>query len=79
MDELHRARKIEIVFNLETKWTISRYISAGFPQKFINDVIKTFREEKEVSIILEWLFEERNTVSSSLTLQKIVKKLWKAL
>ena len=79
MDELQRAKKIEIIFNLETKWTISRYIPADFPQKFINDVIKTFREEKEVSIILEWLFEERNTVGSSLTFQKVVKKLWKAL
>ena len=79
MGELHRATKIATDFNLETKRNISKYVSAGFSSKIVNDVTKTFKEEKEVPIIQQWLFEERNTVTFSENNEKFVKSFIKKL
>ena len=43
---MHRTKKIASDFNLETNQIISKYVFAGFTQRFVRDNIKTFKEEK---------------------------------
>lgn len=35
-----------------------------FLKKFVNDVMKTFKEDNDVPIIPQWLYEERNSLFS---------------
>ena len=47
-------------FYLETKWITLKYVSADFPQKSVKNISRTFKKEKDVPIIPQRLFQERN-------------------
>ena len=56
-----KAKKIATDFYLETKRITLKYVSADFPQKSVNNISRTFKEEKDVPTIPQRLFQERNT------------------
>ena len=61
--ELPQAKRIASDFNKELKRIRQKYRNAGFPLKFINEIICNFERVKEEMIIPEWLFDERKKFS----------------
>ena len=57
--ELHRAKRITSNFGKEIRRIKEKYRNAGFPSNFVNETIRIFKTETEVTIIPEWLCEER--------------------
>ena len=57
--ELHRAKRITSNFGKEIRRIKEKYRNAGFPSNFVNETIRNFKTETEVTIIPEWLCEER--------------------
>jgi hypothetical protein len=58
--ELHRAIMISDNFEEEVKLIRQRYVQAGFPYAFINDVIKNFKFSRLDRIIPENFFNEKD-------------------
>ena len=44
-----KAKKIATDFYLETKLITSKYVSADFPRKSVNNISRTFEKEKDVT------------------------------
>ena len=58
--DLHRAFKISSDFDTEVSIIRNRFLESGFPEKFVNSVISTFKnKDKEDTIIPPWLFDDR--------------------
>ena len=57
--ELHRAKKSASNFNDELRRIKQKYLRAGFPIKFGNDVISRFNQEKDDLLVRQGLFDER--------------------
>lgn len=55
---LHRAWMISSDFEAEVKIIKDKFKSAGYPEKFINSVIKSFREKINKSQRTENFFED---------------------
>ena len=75
--ELHRAKRITSNFGKEI-WRIKeKYRNAGFPSNFVNETIRIFKTETEVTIIPEWLCEERKTFTVRLPYSSVNEKFSK--
>ena len=59
--ELHRTKRINNNFHFEVKRITKKFLSAGFPIKFIRNIIEYFDKDKDDFIIPKWLFDERKT------------------
>ena len=57
--DLHRAKRISSDFNAEIGIIRRKFISAGYPHKFIESVVRHFLKEEEEEIIPYWLFDDR--------------------
>ena len=55
---LHRAKMTADDFNFELKCITKKFLSAGFPKKFIRNAAEYFNKDKIDYIILEWLFDD---------------------
>ena len=60
---LHRAFRISSEFEKEVNIIKEKYLNAGYPLKFVNNCIKSFRDYKnqEESLIPDFLFKEKKT------------------
>ena len=63
--DLHRANKISSNLEQEIFVIKAKYLKAGYPHAFINDVINNFHQVKEDFLIPSTLFEERKKMFSS--------------
>ena len=60
--DLHRANKISSNLEQEIFIIKAKYLKAGYPHAFINDVINNFHQVKEDFLIPSTLFEERKKI-----------------
>ena len=62
--DLHRAKSISSDFQNEVMIITEKYLSAGYPKRFIISVIKDFENKKENEMIIpEWLFNPKPSFS----------------
>ena len=64
--ELHRARRIASDFEKETTRIKKKFLSVGFPSRFIESVIRDFKrvpDPDEEDIIPSWLFDDRRVLT----------------
>ena len=61
--ELHRAKRIALKFDDETKKIRSKYADARYPKHVIENTIKNFNTKKDVLLIPPCLFDERKHVT----------------
>ena len=69
--ELHRARRIASDFEKETTRIKKKFLSVGFPSRFIESVIRDFKrvpDPDEEDIIPSWLFDDRRVLTVRFTL-----------
>ena len=57
--ELRRANKIASNFSNILKRIKIKYLQAGFPIDIMNDVFRTFNQEKDEVLTPQWLFDDR--------------------
>ena len=60
--ELHRAKRIALDLDKETKRIRSKYTDAGYPRHVIKNTFKNFNKNKDALLIPTWLFDERKHV-----------------
>ena len=64
--ELHRARRIASDFEKETTRIKKKFLSVGFPSRFVESVISDFMkvpDPDEEDIIPSWLFDDRRVLT----------------
>ena len=63
LTELHRAKRISDNYTEEINISKTKYVKAGFPNKFVESVIRQCNTEKDEKIIPDYLFEERRFIT----------------
>ena len=63
LGDLHRVKNLSSNFEQEVKVIKEKYSKAGYPSRYIDSVVNSFKEEKEEPLLPTNLFEERKEVS----------------